>query len=316
VTVPNRYREQPPRTGWYALAAFFALVALGLGGFLLFNTLAGKDDPSDRTLQDYVGDPVADVTRDLLDRHINYVLEIREDTRFGEGIVNGTDPAAGVVIQQSGTVTVFYNEDTAEAAIPPLDGMSEAEARDALAALGFADIQVRREENDSVANGLVIGTDPAEGETVPVQDAVTLIVSLGDGSAAGTAPGSTAEGELAVPFVIGLSEGAARDKLADFDVTVTYFTVSIGNQNDGKVMDQDPHVNETLNEGDPVEIIVGRAPEAPPPTQATTPPTQATTPPTQATTPPTQATTPPTQATTPPTQPSTTTTTVAAPTTT
>ena len=37
VTVPARYREQS-RTGWYALAAFFALVALGIGGFLLFNT--------------------------------------------------------------------------------------------------------------------------------------------------------------------------------------------------------------------------------------------------------------------------------------
>ena len=53
VTVPARYREQS-RTGWYALAAFFALVALGIGGFLLFNTLASDDSPSNR-LPDYRG---------------------------------------------------------------------------------------------------------------------------------------------------------------------------------------------------------------------------------------------------------------------
>ena len=54
VTVPARYREQS-RTGWYALAAFFALVALGIGGFLLFNTLASDDPPSNRQLPNYVG---------------------------------------------------------------------------------------------------------------------------------------------------------------------------------------------------------------------------------------------------------------------
>ena len=41
-----RYYEPPPsRTGWYALAAFFALVALGIGGVLLFNALSGDDEP-------------------------------------------------------------------------------------------------------------------------------------------------------------------------------------------------------------------------------------------------------------------------------
>ena len=42
-----RYYEPPPsRTGWYALAAFFALIALGIGGILLFQALSGDDEPS------------------------------------------------------------------------------------------------------------------------------------------------------------------------------------------------------------------------------------------------------------------------------
>ena len=67
VVVPNRYRE-PQRTGWYALAAFFALVALGLGGFLLFNTLADGDEGSDLAMPNYIGQPFADVSAELNQR--------------------------------------------------------------------------------------------------------------------------------------------------------------------------------------------------------------------------------------------------------
>jgi eukaryotic-like serine/threonine-protein kinase len=38
------YEEGPSRTGWYALAAFVALLALIAGGVLLFQALSGDDD--------------------------------------------------------------------------------------------------------------------------------------------------------------------------------------------------------------------------------------------------------------------------------
>ncbi len=48
-----RYYEPPPsRTGWYALAAFFALIALGIGGILLFQALSGDDEPSSFALDE------------------------------------------------------------------------------------------------------------------------------------------------------------------------------------------------------------------------------------------------------------------------
>ena len=51
-----RYYEPPPsRTGWYALAAFFALIALGIGGVLLFNALSGDDEAGSNALRNYVG---------------------------------------------------------------------------------------------------------------------------------------------------------------------------------------------------------------------------------------------------------------------
>ena len=63
------YYEPPPsRTGWYALAVFFALIALGIGGILLFQALSGNDDPSSFALPDYVGQPLNKVIVDLNDR--------------------------------------------------------------------------------------------------------------------------------------------------------------------------------------------------------------------------------------------------------
>src|SRR5258708_6751112 len=61
-----RYYEPPPsRTGWYALAAFFALIALGIGGLLLFNALSGDDAAGSKALKNYVGMPLQDAIADL-----------------------------------------------------------------------------------------------------------------------------------------------------------------------------------------------------------------------------------------------------------
>ena len=268
VAVPNRYREQPARTGWYALAAFFSLLALGLGGFLLFNTLT-NDDASRRELPDYVGEPLAEVTADLTSRDITFQTIEEEDDAYGEGIVHRTDPAAGFVVPESVIVLVYYNPDSTEAVIPEVAGLPVAEARAALTGAGFSTIEERREQSDDVESGRVIGTDPAEGEEISVEDTVTLIVSSGDGSPASSVSASTEAGGIPVPFVIGESEASARSALSSFDVTVTYFDVSFGNENDGRVMNQSIGATETATPGSEIVITVGRAPDAPP---ATSPP--------------------------------------------
>jgi len=263
VALPNRYKEQP-RTGWYALAAFFALVALGLGGFLLFNTLTGSDDPSARELPDYRGDPLAEVTADLTRRGITFQLIEEANESFDEGIVHRTDPGAGTVIPESGTVRVFHTPDETDATIPEVTGLSVADARNALTGAGFTTIEQRREENDEVGEGLVIGTEPAEGSQVSVQASVVLVVSSGGVAASSTNPETTVSDEIPVPYVIGQTEGAARAALGDFNVTVTYIEVQFGDDDDGQVMSQSISANDTARPGDAIEIAVGDAADAPP----------------------------------------------------
>ena len=127
VVVPNRYRE-PQRTGWYALAAFFALVALGLGGFLLFNTLTGGEEDSDLTMPNYIGQPFAEVSAELTLERINFTPIEEENTDqlngvVDEGLVWSTDPEPGIVRSGDDPVQIFYNPTSAEAVIPQVVGL-------------------------------------------------------------------------------------------------------------------------------------------------------------------------------------------------
>ena len=200
VTVPARYREQS-RTGWYALAAFFALVALGIGGFLLFNTLAGDDPPSSRQLPNYVGRELSAVIEDVTDRDLTYTVVEEQNDQFQDGVVHRTDPGAGTVMPEGERVQLFVNPTNDTAVVPDVSGMTVEQARQALDAAGFRVIEEVVEADDDVATGRVIRTDPAAGEEAGVQDRITLVV-------AAAAPSTTQAG-VEVPFVIGSSEAAA-----------------------------------------------------------------------------------------------------------
>ena len=259
VAVPARYREQS-RTGWYALAAFFALVALGIGGFLLFNTLASDDPPSSRQLPDYVGQELATVIEDLTDRDLTYSVVEEQDDRFQDGIVHRTDPGAGTVMPEGERVQLFVNPTNDTAVIPNVAGMTVDEARRALEAAGFRVLDTVSEQSDDVAEGRVIRTDPAEGEEVGVQDRITMVVA-GAGATAST------EGGVEVPHLIGDSEQAALAQLADvgLEAEITRRTAPESRWV-GNVMDQTPYNPARVSEGDTIQIVVGEAPEPPPPT--------------------------------------------------
>ena len=260
VTVPARYREQS-RTGWYALAAFFALVALGIGGFLLFNTLASDDPPSNRQLPNYVGRELSAVVEDLTRRDLTYTVVEQQNDQFQDGVVHRTDPGAGTVMPEGGRVQLFVNPTSDTAVVPEVAGMTLDEARRTLEAAGFRVVEPVTEESDEVDTGRVIRTDPAEGEEVGVQDPITVFV-------AGTGAAPTTEAGVAVPFVIGASEAGARQAItgAGLEVDVVYIDRPFGDRYDDEVMDQNPRVPARLQEGEVVTINVGRAAEPPSPT--------------------------------------------------
>ena len=176
-----RYYEPPPsRTGWYALAAFFALIALGIGGVLLFNALAGDDEAGSNALEDYVGVNLEEAIADLeaLDLAYNPVAE--ENTSVAENVVHRTDPPAGQIVVEGQIVTLYYNPPKELQAVPNVEGQPLDQATLTLNSAGF---QVNptpvSEINDQIAENSVIRTEPPAGERVEITTVITLVVSSG-----------------------------------------------------------------------------------------------------------------------------------------
>ena len=182
VVVPARYRDdRSSRTGWYALAAFFALVSLGIGGFLLFNALSNNDDPGNaRALDDYVGQELSVVTDSLNRLQRPYSLQEEDQANdFGPNIVTRTDPAAGVILGDDTVVVVYYNPDATTALVPDVSGRTLDEARSALRTAGFQVVSATTAPDATVAAGRVIRTDPPAGQDVNVQAEVKIVVLVG-----------------------------------------------------------------------------------------------------------------------------------------
>jgi len=244
------YEPRASRTGWYALAAFFALVALGIGALLLFDALSGDDASGDRTLADYVGRPLTEVTAELDDLELNYRPQVEENNTVGEGIVHRTDPVAGTVVVDGQVITLFYNPVPQLQEVPNVTGQPVDEAQRALGALGFAVGTQTTETSAEFEDGEVIRTDPAAGSSQRQGTTINLFVSSGP--------------ELqAVPSaVLGMLEEDAVDLLQadpyDFDVTVQ--RESSETVEAGRVVGTDPAVGELLAAGSDLTLIVSSGP--------------------------------------------------------
>ena len=242
-----RYYEPPPsRTGWYALAAFFALVALGIGGVLLFNALSGDDSPGSRALPDYVNMPLPDVIADLDERGLKYEPIAEENSTVPELVVFRTDPVAGTVVVDNQVIRLYYNPNPELQEVPNVEGQPLDAAQSTLSSAGFQIGEITPEQSDSIADGSVIRTDPAAGQRVAQATPINLFVSSGPN-------------QIAVPAnVVGLPEDQARQLLEGdpFRFQVSTTREESDAVADGLVIRTVPSSGELVDVGASVQIVV------------------------------------------------------------
>jgi eukaryotic-like serine/threonine-protein kinase len=248
------YDTNPSRTGWYALGAFMALIALVVGGVLLFQALGGEEgdaEPIQFVLEDYTNRPLEEVTADLRAKNIRFVTTAEESTLVPVGFVTRTDPVAGTLILRDDTVEVFFNPDPQLVPIPNVVTLPLIEASELLAAAGMVVGEITTEERDDLAENTVISSNPAAGTPVLQGTVVDLVVA---------APPSTVQ----VPGeVIGATEVEARALLEapPFEFVVTTDVRSSPTVPIGTVMEIRPGPGELVPRGSDVLIIVSEGPE-------------------------------------------------------
>ena len=173
------YQDNNSRTGWYALAAFIALIALVAGGVLLYQSLTDEKEQGQtaaRVLDDYTNQPLASVTQALDALGLQYRAIPEDNPLVPEEFVHKTVPEAGTVVAEGAVIELYYRPTEALVPVPNVAGRTIEEARQILSANGF---QIREEtELSDVSENLVIRTDPP-GETLVPQETVVLVVVSG-----------------------------------------------------------------------------------------------------------------------------------------
>jgi serine/threonine-protein kinase len=173
------YQDHNSRTGWYALAAFIALIALVAGGVLLYQGLTkeGETTTTAITLDDYLNQPLESVTGALTALDLPYEVFPEENPQVNEDFVHRTVPAAGTVVAEGTVIELYYNPTKALVIVPNVEGRTLADATAILGAEGFR-IEESTELSD-VTEGLVIRTEPTADTPVSQEQIIRIVVSGG-----------------------------------------------------------------------------------------------------------------------------------------
>ena len=247
---PQQYRQPPDRGGMYAVIGFLALIALVVGGIVLFNALSKDDQPSSFAMPTVTGALLEDGTKVLIDAglQVNPPI-IANDPAFPEGAIVLTEPAAGVTVQRGQAVTIYYNPVKTPFALDDMTGKTQEEAVALLQGLGLV-VTVVTEENPDVEAGKVIRTDPAAGAQVKQGDPITIVVSA-------------AKNEVSVPPIAGLSQTDAQATLtnATYAFVVTVVEEPSQTVDAGLAIRTDPAASELVAKGSPITLYVSSGPE-------------------------------------------------------
>jgi beta-lactam-binding protein with PASTA domain len=178
-----------------------------------------------------------------------------ESATVAEGLVVGTNPAAGTAAARGATVEIQVSAGSSSTAVPDVTNQPEAQARAALEGLGFT-VTTTPQPSDTVAPGLVIGTNPAAGTMAPNGSTVTVIVSGGFG---GGGPGGGGQVGV-VPDVVGQDEDDARRQLEEAGFVVTTTEQPTDRRRwDGRVLSQSLPGGTPSPPGSVITIVIGRS---------------------------------------------------------
>jgi serine/threonine-protein kinase len=173
------------------------------------------------------------------------VVTLTANAHVPSGLVIGTTPPAGTVVDKGSRVSVVVSSGPGILALPNVIGKQGDEAIKILREKGFQPT-VHRQSSDTVESGVVISTDPAPGTEDQVGSPVTVLVSSGPR-------------EVSVPDVTGETQANATATLAAAGLKVTVSKREVAEPAAGTVISQSPAAGSRLKAGAQVTIAVAQA---------------------------------------------------------
>ena len=246
----ERYRsyDGEVRTGrawWPWLIAAAAAIALGIGGWLVYDNIRDQIDANEPvTVDNYTGileeKAVALIDGDGFDARVRRL----PNADVEQGYAYQQEPDPGTQLQKGSIVTVLVSSGKPKVTVPSLVGKS----RDA----AVAELTTRRleatvvEVNSDRQSGIVTAQNPRPGVVLVAGSSVRINVSKGPKP-------------VAVPNVVGSSYDVAAAQLQSAGFTVGRVDVE-SDRPAGEVVDQSPPGNSTASKGSSVTLSVSQGP--------------------------------------------------------
>lgn len=230
----ERRRRATPGLGW-ALLVLLLVVLAGLAAWWYFSRSETKQVPA------VTGVPVATAVNLLQDRGFKAAIANRSHAER-RGIVFDQAPEAGKDEKKGSTVRILVSQGPATVVVPNAVGLSEASARDRIAAAGFVVSEAKIFSKQPA--GTVTAQNPAAGARAAKGASIRINVSQGTGL-------------VIVPNVVGETLGDAETQLARSGLTgAVQFRVP-SPQPAGTVVAQTP-VGGKARKGSTVQLNVSR----------------------------------------------------------
>lgn len=217
------------------------LVARAIG---IIGGSAQEEQLKDIKIADVVGLDVEAAKEMLNDQYLeNIVLEYRESDEVEANKVISQNPEAGEMVAQDDLITLVVSSGSATIEVPDVVGEEEAEAIRILEDAGFR-VSTKTDFDDEVEEGFVISQD-TEGEA-PKNALIGLTISQGP-----------AEKKVDVPDLRGLTESAAKDRLATYNLAAGSVTEEYSDSvTKGLVISQSYSPGMEVAEGTKVDIVL------------------------------------------------------------
>ena len=247
----ERYRAydgevRKSRSWWPWLLAVGFAIAIGVGGFLLYDSIQGRIDASKPIAVDnYTG--LLELKAVALIREAGFEENVQRvsSTEVEKGYVIEQDPSPGTKMTKGSKVTIKVSTGKPEVSVPPLVGKSRDDAVTELTVLGLVATVV--EVNSDQQAGVVTAQDPTGGTVVVAGAKVRVNVSKG-------------VKQVAVPSVVGLQVDVASSQLQTAGFNVGRVDVE-SDRPAGEVVTQNPPGNSTASKGSSVTLSVSKGPK-------------------------------------------------------
>ena len=182
--VKTKGSGEPPSAGLiWGFGTGISVLLIGLlvwliaSGGAVFNL--GGNGSNKIAVADVVGKTYDEAYSTLTNQNLLVDKQLKLSDTVESGLVISTDPPAGVQVGAKTTITVLVSAGKEQVLMPDLTGMTEVDALAALSQAGLTLGTITQENSATVAQNLVISSDPMPNTNVAAKSVVNLVISTG-----------------------------------------------------------------------------------------------------------------------------------------